>query len=73
MPKIIKDECSCGEKISVEIDSPSASRTDGKRPFYPDEKLPCGLDPKKYSVSVFRCRNCLSPVGETVPSAKYSK
>lgn len=72
---VIEDQCSCGEPISVELDCKQrVSRTDKKRPFYPDKRLPEGLDPTKYhanGMSVFRCRKCGEPVGETVPAAKY--
>lgn len=74
---VVRDQCSCGEPISVELDCPRrTSRTDKKRPFYPDQALPEGLDPQRYSEhgsSVFRCRNCGEPVGETVPAAKYGE
>lgn len=73
--RVVRDQCSCGEPISVELDCPRRTiRTDKKRPFYPDEGLPDGLDPQNYSEhgsSVFRCRKCGEPVDETVPSAKY--
>ncbi len=75
--QVVRDQCSCGEPISVELDCPRRTiRTDKKRPFYPDEGLPDGLDPQKYSEhgsSVFRCRKCGEPVGETVPAAKYGE
>ncbi|WP_429169153.1 hypothetical protein [Aeromonas rivipollensis] len=75
--QVVRDQCSCGEPISVELDCPRhTSRTDGKRPFYPDEVLPEGLDPQCYSEhgsSVFRCRKCGEPVGDTVPAARYEK
>lgn len=74
--RVVRDQCSCGDPISVELDCPRrTSRTDKKRPFYPDEGLPDGLDPQNYSVngsSVFRCRKCGEPVCETVPAAKYA-
>ncbi len=74
--QIIEDICACGKKINVELNcKPRCSRKDKKRPHYPDEELPAGLDPNKYSrhsMSVFRCRNCSQPVSETVPSAKYN-
>lgn len=73
--RVVRDQCSCGEPISVELDCPRRTiRTDKKRPFYPDEGLPEGLDPQNYSEhgsSTFRCRKCGEPVGETVPAAKY--
>lgn len=73
--RVVRDQCSCGEPISVELDCPRRTiRTDKKRPFYPDEGLPDGLDPHNYSEhgsSVFRCRKCGEPVDETVPAAKY--
>ncbi|WP_421213529.1 hypothetical protein [Aeromonas dhakensis] len=75
--QVVRDQCSCGEPISVELDCPRRTiRTDKKRPFYPDEGLPDGLDPQNYSEhgsSVFRCRKCGEPVGETVPAAKYGE
>lgn len=75
--RVVRDRCSCGEPISVELDCPRRTiRTDKKRPFYPDEGLPDGLDPQNYSEhgsSVFRCRKCGEPVGETVPAAKYGE
>lgn len=68
--RVVRDQCSCGE-----LDCPRRTiRTDKKRPFYPDDGLPDGLDPQNYSEhgsSVFRCRKCGEPVDETVPSAKY--
>lgn len=74
---VVRDQCSCGEPISVELDCPRrTSRADKKRPFYPDAVLPDGLDPQRYSEhgsSVFRCRKCGEPVGETVPAAKYGE
>jgi hypothetical protein len=73
--QVVRDRCSCGEPISVELNCPRRTiRTDKKRPFYPDEGLPDGLDPQNYSEhgsSVFRCRKCGKPVDETVPSARY--
>lgn len=73
--QIIEDVCSCGESISVEIGCKNrAARTDGKRPFYPDQKLSDVLGSRKYSVdfiSVFRCRKCGKPVDETVPAAAF--
>ncbi|MCZ0752532.1 hypothetical protein [Aeromonas enteropelogenes] len=73
--RVVHDQCSCGEPISVELDCPRRTiRTDKKRPFYPGEGLPDGLDPQNYSEhgsSVFRCRKCGEPVDETVPAAKY--
>lgn len=73
---IVTDKCVCGEGISVELDCQRrVSRTDKKRPFYPDQELPEGLDPTKYSkhsISVFRCRGCGEPVDETVPAAQYA-
>ncbi len=73
--QVVRDRCRCGEPISVELNcSHRVFRADKKRPFYPDEDLPEGLDPKKYSkhgISVFRCRKCGEPVDETVPAAKY--
>lgn len=75
--RVVRDQCSCGEPISVELDCPRRTiRTDKKRPFYTDEGLPDGLDPQNYSEhgsSVFRCRKCGEPVGETVPAAKYGE
>ena len=75
--RVVRDQCSCGEPISVELDCPRrTSRADQKRPFYPDAVLPDGLDPQRYSehgTSVFRCRKCGEPVGEAVPSAKYER
>ena len=75
--RVVRDQCSCGEPISVELDCPRRTiRTDKKRPFYPDEGLPDGLDSQNYSEhgsSVFRCRKCGEPVGETVPAAKYGE
>ncbi|MFQ2555940.1 hypothetical protein ACK303_13025 [Aeromonas caviae] len=75
--RVVRDQCSCGEPISVELNCPRRTiRTDKKRPFYPDEGLPDGLDPQNYSEhgsSVFRCRKCGEPVGETVPAAKYGE
>lgn len=75
--KVVRDQCSCGEPISVELNCPRrTSRTDKKRPFYPDQGLPEGLDPQRYSEhgsSVFSCRKCGEPVSETVQSAKYEK
>ncbi|GIB16361.1 hypothetical protein VCSRO90_2702 [Vibrio cholerae] len=77
MVQIIEDVCICGEPISVEIGcTRRVARTDGKRPFYPDRKLPDGLAPTKYNVdamSVFRCRKCGECVDETVPSAAFEK
>lgn len=74
--QLIQDNCACGEKINVEVNCKRrCSRTDKKRPHYPDEELPAGLDPNKYSkhsMSAFRCRKCSQPVSETVPSAKYN-
>jgi hypothetical protein len=73
--EVVEDMCSCGEKISVQINcTQRVSRTDKKRPFYPDAKLPDAVDPEKYSienVSVFRCRKCRQPVSESVPAASY--
>lgn len=73
--RVVRDQCSCGEPISVELDCPRRTiRTDKKRPFYPGEGLPDELDPQNYSEhgsSVFRCRKCGEPVDETVPAAKY--
>lgn len=75
--QVVRDQCSCGEPISVELNCPRrTSRTDKKRPFYPDQGLPEGLDPQRYSEhgsSVFRCRKCGEPVDETVPAAKYER
>ena len=75
--EVVRDQCSCGEPISIELNCPlRTSRTDKKRPFYPDQGLPEGLDPQRYSEhgsSVFRCRKCGEPVSETVQSAKYEK
>ncbi|WP_421220316.1 hypothetical protein [Aeromonas enteropelogenes] len=75
--RVVRDQCSCGEPISVELDCPRRTiRTDKKRPFYPDGGLPDGLDPQNYSEhgsSVFRCRKCGEPVDETVPAAKYER
>lgn len=77
MRNIIEDVCTCGEPISVEIGCHRRTlMTDGKRPFYPDEKLPEGLDPERYDVdgmSVFRCRKCGECVDETVPSAAFGE
>lgn len=73
--EIIDDKCSCGEEISVQINCKQrVCRTDGKRPFYKDAKLPDGVDPTMYSVdsiTVFRCRNCNQPVDETVAAASF--
>lgn len=73
--QVVRDRCSCGEPISVELNCPRrTSRTDKKRPFYPGQGLPEGLDPQRYSEhgsNVFRCRKCGKLVDETVPSAKY--
>lgn len=66
-PYIVQDECTrCTEAISVEFNAPPArtARADGKRPFYPDTD-------KSQTTMVFRCRQCLEPVHETVPSAKF--
>ncbi|KIX25553.1 ead/Ea22-like family protein [Aeromonas salmonicida] len=75
--QVVRDQCCCGEPISVELNCPRrTSRTDKKRPFYPDQGLPEGLDPQRYSEhgsSVFRCRKCGEPVDETVPAAKYER
>ena len=75
--RVVRDQCNCGEPISVELGCPRRTiRADKKRPFYPDEGLPEGLDPQRYSEhgsSVFRCRKCGEPVGETVPAAKYGE
>ncbi|HDO1313000.1 hypothetical protein ACE1B4_08750 [Aeromonas veronii] len=72
--RVVRDQCSCGEPISVELDCPRRTiRTDRKRPFYPDEGLEDGLDPQKYSEhgsSVFGCRKCGEPVDATAPPAK---
>ncbi|OUD77262.1 hypothetical protein XM73_c20614 [Vibrio vulnificus] len=66
-PFVIQDECTrCNEAISVEMNTPPARtvRNDGKRPFYPDSD-------HKNATTVFRCRQCLEPVDQTVPSAKF--
>ena len=74
LQEVINTKCQCGEPISIELNAPVTSRTDGKRPFYPGEKLSEGLDPTAYSarnITVFRCRKCEQPVSETVPEASY--
>lgn len=73
---VIEDKCTCGEPIRVEINAKISGRTDKKRPHYHDSSLPEGLDPNLYSadsVTVFRCRNCLEMVDETVQSATFEK
>ena len=76
---IIETHCECGEKISIELNSKTASRKDGKRPFYPDENVePWSVEKDgeliKYSqsgVTTFRCRRCGGRLGDTVPEAKF--
>ncbi|ENO3963803.1 hypothetical protein ACBH03_001814 [Vibrio vulnificus] len=66
-PFIIRDECTrCNEAISIEVNTPPsrATRTDRKRPFYPDTD-------HQNATTVYRCRQCLEPVDNTVPSAKF--
>ncbi|HCH5589192.1 TPA: hypothetical protein NKZ51_004545 [Vibrio parahaemolyticus] len=74
MGEVVNAKCNCGEPISIELNSPTSCRTDKKRLFYPDQKLPEGVDKTVYSErgsSVFRCRNCGESVGDSVPAAKY--
>ncbi|EGR1128993.1 hypothetical protein ACKVFG_003356 [Vibrio cholerae] len=66
-PFVIHDECTrCNEAIAVEINTPPerATRKDGKRPYYPDTD-------RFNTTTVFRCRQCLEPVDNTAPSAKF--
>lgn len=73
MMEIIQGTCSCGEPISIELNAKMSCRTDGKRPFYPDEnKEPEVIRNFVYShegVTVFRCRKCNGWVADTVPEA----
>ncbi|MDB4261426.1 hypothetical protein N9878_01025 [bacterium] len=73
--EVIKDKCSCGEVVWVEVGAKICSRTDKKRPHYPDSELPEQLkDNPNYSkgnITVFVCRGCGSQIDKTVPSAKY--
>lgn len=74
MNKVIIDKCKCGEEVHIELNRFDCSRVDGKRPFYPNEELPSGLDPKKYSMNnstSFRCRNCGAWLGHSVKSASF--
>ncbi|MBP1132660.1 hypothetical protein JOE25_004266 [Serratia sp. PL17] len=79
---IIESACSCGELISIEINcTQRIGRTDGKRPFYPDESVEeklagTNLDPKNYpenGVTTYRCRKCGECVDETVPGAGFER
>ncbi|WP_343558461.1 hypothetical protein [Klebsiella aerogenes] len=73
MMEIIQGTCSCGEPISIELSAKMSCRTDGKRPFYPDEnKGPEVIGNFVYSqdgVTVFRCRRCSGWIADTVPEA----
>lgn len=73
MPEVIDSACVCGEKINIEINSPHASRKDGKRPHYPDEKdeAYCGKTYLASHTTVFRCRSCEEWVGDSVPGAEF--
>ena len=65
-----------GQRPKQSVAVTETIRTDKKRPFYPDEGLPDGLDPQNYSEhgsSVVRCRECGELVGEAVPAAKYGE
>lgn len=72
---VVVDACSlCGESIHIELNCfERSSRHDAKRPFYLDEELPESLAElcEPSSITVFRCRNCDSPVSDTVPMARY--
>lgn len=72
---VITDKCGdCGEEIHVELNRFDCCRKDGKRPHYPDEKLPDGVDPKKYSMNnstTFRCRKCHAFISNTAPAAEF--
>lgn len=73
MMEIIQGTCSCGESISIELNTKMSCRTDGKRPFYPDENVePEVIGQFVYSqdgVTVFRCRRCSGWIADTVPEA----
>ena len=69
---VIQTACRCGDPISVELNRFDCTRRDGKRPFYPDAKLPEELDPDKYSMdnaTRFRCRNCEGYLADTCKEA----
>jgi hypothetical protein len=59
---ITESKCTCGQKFLIEHNSENYFRRDRKRIFY-------SLDESK-GICVFRCRNCLAPVHETVPGAE---
>lgn len=73
MMEIIQGTCSCGEPISIELSAKMSCRTDGKRPFYPDEnKEPEVIGNFVYShegVTVFRCRKWRCWRGTAPPGA----
>jgi len=64
--RIIKSECTCGEVIHIEHDSPDTLRTDGKRIFYP-------FDEPEMKGCLLTCHYCFQPVMQSVPGAEYGK
>lgn len=73
MPMVVESACVCGEKINIETDCPHASRKDGKRPHYPDDKdeVYGGKAYPASHITVFRCRACSEWVGDSVPGAEF--
>jgi hypothetical protein len=59
--KVRSSECDCGQPVMIEYNT--SHRQDGKRTFYPEDD--------KENTLVFRCKQCLSPVHESVPYAGF--
>lgn len=60
---VIHTNCTCGKAVEIRTgkDSDSRYRKDGKQAVYPGEDGYC----------IFRCRQCLEPLSETVPAFAY--
>lgn len=59
---IMESECSCGEKISIEICNHKKCRSDGKRPFYPGASE---------GSTQLRCRKCHGWLMDTCEGAAF--
>ncbi|CAI0731194.1 Uncharacterised protein [Serratia plymuthica] len=79
---IIESVCSCGEPISIETNcTQRVSRSDKKRPFYPDESVAEQLagmnvdlnDYPENQITVFSCRGCGAWLADTVPGAEFER
>lgn len=67
--KEVKANCICGEEVIVSYSPKFAGRADGKRVFYPDDRM----DGNGRKGCIFRCRKCGNVIADTCNEARHER